>query len=178
MSMLINAARFIAALVWTTVRSASINSGDSGAWSGFTLRMRYTAAGLADQAGTQMRVTLRAGNGEGLQISDGRAQLEGVGNYSFLSTPVQITWDGGSSGVTIPAGTTKVSDAFTIAYTGTAAIVFAFFMPSSTNDTFRYGGASNSSANFKSGNDTTTLTPVGYSSGGVLQDVFTLIEVQ
>lgn len=90
---------------WDTLQLPSFNSESSGL-SNRTVR-NFFYAGAA--AGLAFRVAYRASNKNDLVIGRAFVGVRGAANSSFASTPHQVLF-GGNAGVTIPAGTTLLSD--------------------------------------------------------------------
>jgi len=66
--------------------------------------------------GTKIRITIKASDsGDGGTIADASIAPMTTG-ATFDSSPIPITWDGGSASVTVSSGQTKVSDEITISF--------------------------------------------------------------
>lgn len=93
--------------------------------------------------------------------------------YDFASTPTPVLF-GGSASIVIPTGIVQVSDDVTFAYDGTSDLVIAAYSDASA----AYRGNSTAGRGEvyqKNADDAATLTPTGFSVGGI-HDAIWLIE--
>lgn len=165
----------------TTVFGPWTLSSDSGGWDGYTFRQSIEAVALSDVSGDRIRVTLRGGSSEGLNIVKAYIQKRGVDRHDFLTTPVQLTFNGGSAGVLIPAATDQISDWVELSTDGTDDIVISVYVSGSGNDEFARGtGASDDNAwgGYVLGDDAATVDVSGYDEGGTLHNAIVSIEVE
>ena len=143
---------------------------DSIAWNGFTLRQSMAASAFPvdNSTGTANRVrfSLRAGTAEGLTVAKCYIQIKGIGAYSFASTPIQVTFNGGSSSFSIAANALQWSDDITLTVGPTDDVTISMYMNSAAADTFRRqsGSQTGVTSGFKSGDDATTQSPSGYTA--------------
>lgn len=168
-----------AAASWQSVISATL-SGDNNGWNNFTLRETIAPADLVDLTGSQIRLTLRAGNAEGLTVTKARIGLESGATNSnqYGAAPTVITFAGGSTSAVILAGASVVSDAITFSYTGTAGIVIAlYFNGGGSSDMIRTGsiGTNAGIARWKAGDEVDTVGALsGYTSLGAYGSISNL----
>jgi hypothetical protein len=111
-----NGSAWVAAIsaTWQTNASAAVSGANAG-WNGYTMRQRIAAAGLANGGGTKVRVTLKAASGASFTIDScyiGAGAASGD-VYDFETTPTQLTFSGGSAGVTVASNGTVLSDEVT-----------------------------------------------------------------
>ena len=155
-----------AAGTWTIVHSTTPDA-DSGAWNGYTARMRLPAANLLDTAGSKLRFTITAGLSEGITVTDLFVGVEGGTAFSFAAPPTRVTF-GGANGANAPAGAVLVSDGVDFAYTGTEhLVVAAYFNGGGASDTFRRASDANANgatAQYKVANDASNTAPAGYTT--------------
>jgi parallel beta-helix repeat protein len=99
---------------WSTTYSVSL--GTDGTLGGGTtdsnIRNVYTATNLTT-SGTKVRFTFQAHSAQTTIISDAAIGERDGTSDDFVSSPTRITFDGGSTGCSIEAGATKVSDEIT-----------------------------------------------------------------
>lgn len=143
---------------WTVVRQSELVNNDTG-WVGYTYRLRLEDAALADIGGTQIRFTLTASPAGGLGVNKMFVGAAGSG-LSFASVPVAVTFDGGSAAVTVPASTSKVSDAIALATTGGPLLV-SVVGPSIF---YRSADGANLDGGYKTGDDAASQSATGYTS--------------
>ena len=74
-----------------------------------TINDRQVVSG-ATASGNQVRITIKAGSGGSLTVYGCSIGVRDGTTGNYASTPTRITFDGGSNGCTVSAGTTKQSD--------------------------------------------------------------------
>lgn len=165
-----------AAAALTIVRSL-LQTGSVNGFGGMTVRETVLAAGLVDKSASQIRITLRASNTSALNVTKAFVGRKGTNPGDFASTPTQIFFNGGSAGFTLSAGSGNIqaSDWAPFAYTGTQDLVFMIYH-STTSGYVTNNADANSSAIWKAGDDTASLTVSGYSAVPVVNSVVLLIE--
>lgn len=140
---------------------------DNGGWTNFTLRQPLPAAVIPGQGCTKLRFSFQSGATEGLVVN--KCYIQKLNStYGFTTTPVQVTFNGGSTSFTIAAGATQTSDDVTLTLSSTDAACVSLFIPSgqSANDTFKartYSGVGLATY-FKSGDDASNTSPASYST--------------
>ncbi len=120
---------------WLTNYSISPADNSSG-WVNFTLGLRVESAQLSNTGGSQIRVTITGGSGEGISLAAvyiGMAAASGDA-YDFETTPTQVLFSGSSS-VVAAAGVAVVSDAVTFSVEASKAVLLTTFADSAANDT-------------------------------------------
>ena len=148
-----------------TLLSSTLNA-DSTGWSGFTLvmRMETVALNLPPGVVTMMRVTFEASAAEPANIFHayiGHAAAAGDA-YDYLSTPVQLFWNGAST-KTIAAGEQAVSDWAPFAYNKTSALIVSWYMQVSVEDGMRkLDGVASVNLYFRNANDAATVNKNAY----------------
>jgi hypothetical protein len=116
------------AATWQTV--FDIGTGDLDGVGYYTYCIRQVFASTAYSltlSGSKMRVTIRARAGEDYRLTESFVGVKaGAGDaYDYASAPTRITWSG-ANGVTVPAGTSVVSDEITMTYDTSQSHVFGF----------------------------------------------------
>ena len=151
---------------WNTLVDPTLTGNDTG-WNGYTIRTNIAASALADFSGSHIRFTLTAPSANSLTLTDlfiGRKDPSG-GVCDFEGSPTRVTF-GGSSSVTLAAGTTVVSDEIAFAYDGTSEIILA---QKASTTTYRMSGAQTGWATrYKTGGGGSVNEPFfdGTSTGG------------
>jgi len=149
-----------------TAFNATLTS-DSGGWVNYTLVDVFKVAGLSLPAGdiTAMRITFRGPTAEGSDMQNcyvGHAAASGD-PYDFSATPVQVTFDGGSSSKYIVSGSDILSDWVNFAYNKTSNLVIAMAF-NTPNDTLRYKtGEANVDTYYAGGSLAATVNKTGFS---------------
>jgi hypothetical protein len=142
--------------IWDWVAVASgLNSG----WGGYTLRQRAIASSLGG-AGSKVRATCMALVGGTVAKAYVQVAAASGDPYDFDSTPVALTFDGGSTSVTIANATPKLSDEVNVTFDGTRALVFSFYFSSMGNIYAMDGGQTgrtNSVEGYHFGDDAATV---------------------
>lgn len=162
---------------WQQTFAKTLNA-DEGSWNGYTLRQPVPAASIS-VSGTKMRTTFEGGSVEGVTLSAVYFQEAAAAGdaFDFATTPVQVTFDGGSGSVVIGAGASKLSDEITVTVDETKSYVFAFFINGGTgSDTVRRVSDSGNGY-YKLGNDVTTVNATGYSPASLTFYLINKIEV-
>lgn len=142
---------------------------DGDGLNGFTIVVGFAVAALTIPSGniSRVRFTLRAGNTQGLTITNAYVgHAAGAGDaYDFAATPVQLLW-GGSGTKAIAANTEEVTDWATFAYNKTSALLVAYYLGGGTTvDMARYkNSVSNVTDYNKTANDAATVNKTGYAS--------------
>ena len=144
---------------------------DGNNWNGYTVLTRIGAAALSLPSGTisQLRVTVRAGNAEGLTISNlyvGHSNSSGDA-FDYGATPTALLF-GGSASKAIAAGTEETCDLASFSYNKTDDLIFAMNINGGTgSDTFRYKTGLGASINnyYKAGAlEAATVNKSGYTT--------------
>ena len=118
---------------WRTIWDwVAVASGLNGGWPGYTLRQRAIASALGG-AGTKVRTTCMASVGGTLAKAYVHVAAASGDPYDFDSTPVPLTFDGGSTSATIVNATPKLSDEVSVSFDGTRDLVFSFYFTSVQN---------------------------------------------
>lgn len=180
-----SAAAVVAAGAWQTMRNQLGNSfaADENGWTNYTLRLNYPAANLVDVVGaTKIRVTVMSPLAHPLGIDKLYiGKKGGGGTYHFDGTQQQALWSGSGS-LILPSGfASSTSDTITMStIDGTADIVVALhFMNNATYDwvsRIQTAFAQSATSAYKLGDDASTSSPTGYTTGALLQD--TLIKIE
>lgn len=141
-------ARLVTApLVWVDLAATGVNSNSSSAAStGRTYVLRYDLKdGTKVKPVTKVRVSFVASANGPITLSKvyiGELVASRSG-YVFQSTPVAITFDGGSASVTIAAGASKTSDEMTVSFSGCYSLGVAFILSAITGSQRRIITAAN-----------------------------------
>lgn len=150
----------------TNAQPSTSPSGNNAGWNGYTLRMRINAAGLANGGGSKVRVTLQAGSSAGFTI-DGCYIGAGASTgdvEDFETTPTQLTFNGGSAGVTVTTGNSIVSDEIAYSVDITKRLIVS--MHFSATSAVGIGTDINWRSHIKSGvSEAATVDVTGYSLG-------------
>jgi hypothetical protein len=101
--------------------------------------------------------------------------LEGATDFQFSAAPTAVTFDGGSASTTIAQNTSKVSDAVSFSYDGTADLVVSVYTSGSAAYRVNSTNASGA-AKYKGGDDAITQAASGYSTQAGVQEFLALIE--
>jgi len=149
-------------LGWQTTFSKTMTAEEAG-YGGYTHRQPIPFYTLA-VSGTAIRITVEAGTGGSAGVSNMYIQERGAGDeYDFLSTPVPVTFDSGSSSVTVAAGVPKLSDEIAFTFDRDKSYVIAIY----------FGGAATlrresdvGNSYYKGGSDAATVNASGYSLTG------------
>lgn len=111
-------------------------TGDNDAWNGYTVVVRLPASVLTLPSFdiVRLRVRLEAGSTQACTFSKAYVgHRAGSGDaYDFSTTPVQLLFSGGASGVA-SAGSTVTSDWANFAYDKTSDLLFAFYLGGGTS---------------------------------------------
>ena len=149
-----------------------------------TVRQRIDAAGLANFGRRFARVTIEAHPTEAFQVGAAYIGLKAAAGdaYDFASTPVPLLWDGGATGTTITAGTTKVSApaAITIPAAAAGVIVSVFVVNNAAADSTR--GKTTQANCFPyykvGGNDAATVNATGYTDYSATRDLVGVMRIE
>lgn len=139
----------------------------TGLGNGYTMRTVFLSGLLSNTGKKYVRVTFYAQNVTlGLTIDGAYIGLQGAGDaYDFLSTPTQLTFDGGSAGFAIAAGASKVSDGVVFTIPASTNIVITSHTSANSGIGGKSGLASGNRLYFKSGvSEAATVDVTGYTA--------------
>lgn len=142
---------------------------DGDGLNGFTIVVGFAVAAFTLPSGaiTGTRVTFRAGNVQGLTITNAYiGHAAGSGDaYDFDTTPVQLLWSG-SGTKAIAANSEEATDLSAFAYNKTSNLLVAYYMNGGTTvDNARYKlSVANVTDYNKVANDAATVNKTGYSA--------------
>jgi hypothetical protein len=106
-------------------------------WNGYTVVQVIAAAQLANNGGTQVRVTFRAGNStEGLKLASAYIGPSAMAGDAYDAASLTQLLFGGSASTTIAASADKVSDAVNFVLDTSKDLIVAFHCDDATNDEF------------------------------------------
>ena len=145
------------------------STNDAG-WAGYTSREVISSSQLSATGLTSVRVTFKAGTA-GLSLTNAYIGEAGSANaYSFASTPVQLTFNGGSASAAVASNATITSDPVTFTVQPVQNLVVSSYT-AGTSD-YQYSAGSTGWLNYyKHANDATTVSTSGYTLDGSNYDV-------
>jgi hypothetical protein len=169
------------AQVFATTVSRGAGTNGTG-YNGYTARLKF-AASVLSTSGSRVRVTFKAGITQPLCVNNayiGEAAASGNA-WDFAASPVRLTFNGGASGFTTPAGTNMVSDGIAFALDEAKSYIVALEVavaggPFGTDYTSPPAGWS---TYYKTGGvaDAGAVAPGGYSQDFANTFLVTAIEV-
>lgn len=141
---------------------------DSASWSGYTTRFVIPAANITALRSCVdwFNQVVQTGNGSnGVVIGNSYVCNQGGAQpYSCAAAPVQITWSGGSSGVTIGVNSSLASDYVRFTWNGSSNLVVTNYFSGTSNIAYSSGGSY--VFYYKSASDASNQNPSGYSTAG------------
>lgn len=145
----------------------TLNANDAGGgWNGWTVLPVFDAVALTLPSGaiSDVRFTFNASTAEGLTI--GACYVGHVKDasdaFDFISTPTQVTFDGGSGSKSISAAGSAVCDWINFIYNKTNRLGVAMYINAPT-DSFRIrSGLSNINTYYYGDNTAATVDKSGY----------------
>jgi hypothetical protein len=159
---------------WQATHSETLNSNATG-FVGFNIHQLFANAGLST-SGCQVRITINAAStGEGFQTQD--CFIQQVGGAG----PTRITFNGGSSSVTVPVNTTLVSDSIAFVFDKAKDTYISFYPNDAANDDVRQNfttqSANTTRFTMPGSNDAANPTNLSGYAGGAAATIVSLIEV-
>jgi hypothetical protein len=147
---------------WVTVSSwtPSVSTASSG-WDDYTIRLTLDASLIVPA--TRVRFTFQAWSANSFTLDACYTQVGTTGG-NFNSAPVQVKFSG-ANGVTVAAGGTVVSDEVALPLLDTDVLCVAFHFTTAANITRSEAAVTGWTSRYKLGNDTTTQTISGYTTG-------------
>jgi hypothetical protein len=152
---------------------------DSNTWANTTGRQRITK-GAFPGGFNRAKIAFQAASGEGLAIAKVYIGVEGGTSYSFLTTPTEVKFGGGTGFAAIAIYESIWSDEISLSVSPTQNVVITWYVAAgaTANDSMRAGAtAVNGDITSKSGDDAITQTPAGYSASGVGKNVIASMSV-
>lgn len=145
------------------------NNGTGASW----VRV-FNAYLFANVTGSQVRLTIGAGNPTGFAIS---SLYFGVlsGSYSFDGTQVPITYQGSNSSIVVPANTKIITDPINYKFDPSKNYAISWYFSSGGNVPFNTGYTGTADY-WKTGNDAATTSKSGYTNNG--QDVSCIYKIE
>lgn len=134
---------------WTTTATPALNTNSSG-YTGLTARIVIPTAGIV--SGSKIRFTLKSPPGNSMVIAAAACQQQAASGdvYDFSTTPVAVLFSG-STGVTIAAGASLLTDDVTMAVSGSSPFVLAIAFTTASN-LLATSGLTGYSSHYISGN--------------------------
>lgn len=162
---------------WVVAKTYTPSAINEPGYGNTTLRLNIPSADLL--AGSKVRFTIAAGASTQTVINGCYVQTPtSAGSLNFSTTPIQVLF-GGNPGITITGGTEAVTDAITLAVSGTSQLLLSMYLSAGTNAIRRTNGAGlfNSRAKY-SVNDAANVTAAsGYTGLAVGAYMITKVEV-
>jgi hypothetical protein len=163
---------------WSVSFDETLDS-DSSGFGDYTIRQVVLASDIAI-SGSAVRLRIVAPATGGMVIGSCYIGHKAAGGdvWDFESTPTQVTFNGGSAGLTLAAGAASVfSDEIAFALDETKDLIVSFYF-SSTTTIRRSTVGTTASYYYKATSDAATVNASGYTSAGSnTHAVFDLIEV-
>ena len=165
------------AIEWLVAAQSAASDVDVGSWNGYTSVQVIGSAEISNTGKQFFRVSISAASGASFTFANMYVEHQGAGDaYDFAASPTQVTFDGGSAGATVGAGTTKVSDLIEFTIDSGKALVVAFYCGSVKDDMACRNVEANWSSYWKLGSDAITVDKTGYTGSARDADGILLVE--
>lgn len=156
--------------VWDVAASWTPASGSTG-WAGYTMRMVVDASILP--AASKLRLTLQSFAGAGgFTVKNMYVGIKAAAGdaYDFAATPLQVTFNSGSAGVTVANGDNIVSDPVNLAVSDAQSIVISVaFVDAGTalSSVATRPTQAGWAGFYKLADDAATVDATGYTTGSI-----------
>lgn len=153
---------------WQTTFSAALNANVPDGYQTYTWVMVMNAA-LFSVSGSKVRITFNAGTGAGWAMDAvyiGEKAAAGDA-YDFAATPTQITFSGGSSGFSLSASGSILSDEITFTFDKTKNYCIAQDWGSTSSQARGLVTLTDCEAYRKIADDAATVDKTGYAGPGI-----------
>jgi hypothetical protein len=137
--------------------------------SSMNFRMIYSGSDLT-MSGSKIRLTIKAHNAHAQTLSGVSIGERNGTTIGTVGTPTRVTFDGGSSSVTISAGIDKVSDEIDFEIDETKQYLIHVFQNEGDSGDYAYASASSGRYYLDTTNDDTLVqTPAGYNTSQITE---------
>ena len=155
---------------WQTTWTNSLTSDTSDFGSGTNIR-QYFDASVVTTSGSKVRITFSAGSASNATLTSVYCGHVGGSAPNFDGTQIRVTFNTGSNSVTIPGGTSKVSDDIIYSLDQTKHFMAAMFLNGGAGTgVLRQNFSTPTSTRFTKATTTdesAMTSPAGYGSGAV-----------
>lgn len=153
---------------WSDAAGPITGDSNNGDFNGFNLRQWISTSAITNTGLTYVRVTFEASSAAAFAIQAayiGHAAAAGDA-YDFESTPTQLLFNSGSSGFSLSAGQSIVSDTLVFSITASKNLIVSFYCNAAANTRSKTTQA-NWVSYVKSGaTEVSTANVTGYSTSG------------